>query len=95
VRNGRVAHHNGTLRSVAGRYGTLRKRYGMLQNVMEHYGALRDITGRYWSVTELLRNVTEPLRKVSVLPITNWIGHTTDIQSTRRNQTKGRHERSI
>jgi len=35
------------IQSVAGRYGMLRKRYGMLQSVMEHYGALHDVIGRY------------------------------------------------
>ena len=34
-------------------------------------GALRNVAGAY--VTELLWNVTEPLRKISILPITNWI----------------------
>ena len=51
-------------------YRTLRKRYGVLQNVTVHYRALRDVTGRYRSITELLRNATEPLRKISILPIT-------------------------
>jgi len=33
--------------------------------------ALQSVTGRYGSVMELFRNVTEPLRKISILPITN------------------------
>jgi len=48
----------------------LRKRYRALQNVTERCRTLRDVTKRYGSVTELLRNVTEPLRKKSILPIT-------------------------
>jgi len=28
---------------------------------------------RYGSIMELLRNVTKPLQKISILPITNWI----------------------
>ena len=36
-------------------------------------GAFRGVTERYGSITELLRNVMEPLRKISILPITNWI----------------------
>jgi len=41
-----------------------------LRDVM---GALRCVTGRYGSVTKLLQNFTEPLRKRSILPITNRI----------------------
>jgi len=54
---------NEALWSVAWRDGTL-------WNVTE---ALRIVTERHGSVTELLRNATEPLRKISILPITNWI----------------------
>ena len=61
----------------------LRKLYGVLRSVTEVYGALHDVTGRhgtlrivterYGTATELLRNVTEPLRKILILPITNRI----------------------
>ena len=53
-------------------------------SVTERCGALRDVTERYGSVAEALRgdaeyyehygalrNVTEPLRKMSILPISN------------------------
>jgi len=43
---------------------TLRKRYEVLRSVTEHCGALHDITEHYGSVTELLRNVMEPLQKI-------------------------------
>jgi len=48
----------------------LRKRYRALRNVTE---ALRVVMWRYGSVTKLLWNVTEPLRKISILTITNGI----------------------
>ena len=55
------------------RYGSVAYRYGMSQNVTKRYKALLIITERCGSVTEFLRNVTEPLEKISILLITNWI----------------------
>jgi len=52
-------------------YGSIAHRYKTLQNVMERYIALQEITERYGSITELLQNVMKPLRKISILPITN------------------------
>ena len=50
----------------------------IVRNITEHYGVLPDVkevlrivTERYGSVTELLRNIMEPLRRISSLPITN------------------------
>ena len=58
-------------RSVTGCCRALRnitEHCGMLQHVTE---ASRIVTARYGKVTELLCNVTESLRKISILPITD------------------------
>jgi len=42
-----------------------------LQNIMERCWTLRDVTKCYGSVMGPLQNVTEPLWKISILPIRN------------------------
>jgi len=56
----------------------LQKHNGALRSVTKHYEVLWDVTGRYGSVADhyrMLRHsygaVTEPLPKISILPITN------------------------
>jgi len=76
------------LRIVTGCYRTWQNVVEALWGVADHYGTLRDITGRYRSVAYCygmlwecylcnapitLQNITELLRKISILPITNWI----------------------
>jgi len=43
----------------------------------KRYGSLRESYGALWNVTEMLQIVTEPLRKISILPITNGILNST------------------
>jgi len=59
-------------------YGTVGKHYCVLRIVIEHYGALLDVTEALRIIMEALQMITErygtePLRKISLLPILNSI----------------------
>ena len=60
-RYGALWNRYGTLQSVVGRYRSVAE---MLWGVAEHHRKLRSVAGRY----RTLQNVTEPLRKISILP---------------------------
>jgi len=69
--------HNEASRRVTGHYGSVMRRYGMLRkhcaslrDVMERYRTLQRVVGCYGTLW-LLRNVTESLQKILILPITN------------------------
>jgi len=64
-----LAEHYGALEDVTERYGSVAERYGVLRDVTEHaavecYRSLAGCYGTLW-------NVTEPLRKISMLLVTN------------------------
>jgi len=70
-----TTHNNALHKRCASLLQDAKKGYGVLQSVMEHYGALRDVTGCYRSVADHYGSVTSfygTLRKISILPITNW-----------------------
>jgi len=52
------------LRSIAGHYRSIMEALWKRYKVMQDYGT-------FWNVTEALRIVTESLRNILILPITN------------------------
>jgi len=74
--------HNGELQKSYALVRTLWNNMEALCVATGRNGTLQSIAGRYttlWercrSITQFLRNVTEPLWKISILPMTNWIVH--------------------
>jgi len=56
--------------SIALRCGTLWNVVEMLWGVVGRYGTLQSVVWRYGSIIQLLRNVMQPLGKISILSIT-------------------------